>query len=223
MIELKKAKEPFQFSARLHLTELTGLKASNLEELLQLIKEVPGSCIYHHTHRFFQEFQPLSLHVPNDFVHWVTNTIGEIALAEELASIDIVQFSSIHALREKIVEVIENYLRRNHPAKLRFSGPDKEFYFAKSVSFIIPTPHVAHDLKEFKEILSQITLDSIYFHIFEARLRLGKSTNDFSNWIETSLDNKALANKISRIDTYSYSLDYLRETIIKIIEREMQI
>ena len=32
-------------------------------------------------------------------------------------------------------------------------------------------------LKEFTQILEKITIDSIYFHIFEARLRLEKPTN----------------------------------------------
>ncbi|MEW6680837.1 MAG: DUF5752 family protein, partial [bacterium] len=60
MSELIKAKEPFRFYTRLHLSELTGLKASTLSQLVELIKQVPGSCIYHHTHRFLQQHQYLS-------------------------------------------------------------------------------------------------------------------------------------------------------------------
>ena len=51
---LKKAKQSFRFYTRLHLSELTGLRASTLSQLLELIKKVPGSSIYHHTHRFFR-------------------------------------------------------------------------------------------------------------------------------------------------------------------------
>ena len=60
MNALNKAKEPFKFYTQLHIPELTGLKAANLQELLDLIKTVPGSVIYHHTHRFLQQHQYLS-------------------------------------------------------------------------------------------------------------------------------------------------------------------
>lgn len=218
MPELKKAKEPFRFYTRLHLTELTGLRASTLVQLLKLLKVVPGSCIYHHTHRFLQQHQYLSPEPPNDFAYWATEILGEDELGERLASIDTVQFPNIRALREKIIQTIEDYLRSNPLAKLKFAKENEEFHFIKSISFILPTKFVAHDLKEFVETLKKITIDSIYFHIFEARLRLEKNTNDFSYWIETSLQNKELANKINRLDPYTHTLEDLRNTIIRIIE-----
>ena len=112
MAEPVKAKEPFRLCTRLHLSELTGLRASTLRELLELIKTVSGSSIYHHTHRFLQQHQYLSPEPPNDFAYWVANVLGEQELGEKLASIDIVQYSSVRALREKIIEVIEDYLKK---------------------------------------------------------------------------------------------------------------
>lgn len=219
--KLIKAKEPFRFYTRLHLSELTGLRASTLSQLLGLLKEVPGSCIYHHTHRFLQQHQYLSPEPPNDFAYWVTDVLGEDELGEKLASIDTVQFSTIRALREKIITTIEGYLKNNPLAKLKFSREDEEFHFIKSASFILPTNYVAYDLKEFVEILRKITMDSIYFHIFEARLRVGKKTNDFSNWIETSIGDKELADEISHLDPYTRTLEDLRKTVIEIIERKV--
>ncbi|MCM8792836.1 MAG: DUF5752 family protein, partial [Candidatus Omnitrophica bacterium] len=58
-------------------------------------------------------------------------------------------------------------------------------------------------------------------HIFEARLRLEKKTNDFSFWIEDSLGNKKLANEISCLDPYTRTLEDLRIGIIKLIEKEL--
>ncbi|GAI49232.1 unnamed protein product, partial [marine sediment metagenome] len=52
---LKKATQPFRFYSRLHLKELTGLKASNLTELLDILKKVPGAVIYYHTHHFLEQ------------------------------------------------------------------------------------------------------------------------------------------------------------------------
>lgn len=217
MPEIIKAKEPFRFYTRLNLSELTGLRASTLSQLLDLLKEVPESSIYHHTHRFLQQHQYLSPEPPNDFAYWVAEILGEGELGERLASIDTMQFVNIRSLRDKIIKTIEEYLQINPLAKLRFAREDEEFHFIKSASFILPTNYAANDLKEFAVILEKITIDSIYFHIFEARLRLEKGTNDFSNWIETSLGNKELADKISRLDPYTHTLEDLRSTLIRII------
>jgi hypothetical protein len=221
MRELIKAKEPFTFYTRLHLSELTGLKASTLGQLLELIKEVNGSCIYHHTHRFLQQHQHLSPEPPNDFAYWVTEVLGEDELGEKLASIDVVQFTTIRSLREKIAAGIEKYLNDNPLARVRFSREGEEFHFIKSVSFVIPTNYIAYDLKDFIDIFSKITIDSIYYHIFEARLRLEKNTNDFSNWIGTSVGDEKLAKEISRLDPYTFTLEGLRSKVIKILKKRM--
>ncbi len=223
MSELLEAKEPFRFCTRLNLTELTGLRASTLSQLLALIKEVPGACIYHHTHRFLQQHQYISPEPPNDFAYWVTSILGEGGLGERLMSIDTIQFPTIHSLREKIAKTIEDYLRDNALANLKFSAEGEEFHFLKSVSFVLPTNYVACNLKEFTDILEKITIDSIYFHIFEARLRIGKGDNDFSNWIECSIGNKKLADAISRLDPYTYTLEDLRKTVIEIVKKDIHI
>ncbi len=222
MKEIKDAKEPFKFFTRLHLTELTGLKACNLEELLTLLKEVPGSSIYHHTHRFLQQHQYLSPEPPNDFAYWVTQILGEKKLGELLASIDTVQYGSIRALREKLILTIESYMDTYPKSKLKFAGENEEFHFIKSVSFIFETGFVAGNLSEFLEILNKIAIDSIYYHIFESRLRLEKSSNDFSNWFENSADNKKIAVQITKLDPYTYTLEELRKKITRIIEKEIK-
>ena len=221
MPELVKAKEPFRFYTRLHLSELTGFRAFNLAQLLELIKEVPGSCIYHHTHRFLQQHQYLSPEPPNDFAFWVNDVLSEDELGERLASIDTIQFPNIRSLREEIAKTIEEYLALHPSAKLKFAREGEEFHFIKSVSFILPTNYLASDLKEFAEVLKKITIDSIYFHIFEARLRHEKKTNDFSYWFENSLGNKKIAGKISKLDPYTYTMKDLRDTISAIIGKEI--
>jgi len=218
MLESTQKIQPFKFYTRLHLSELTGLRASNLSQLLKLIKKVPGSCIYHHTHRFLQQHQYLSPEPPNDFAYWVSEVLGDAALGEKLASIDTIQFNTIRSLREETIRTIENYIKNNPLAKLKFASDGEEFHFIKAISFIIPTKYVAYNLSDFVEILEKITIDSIYFHIFEARLRLERGANDFSHWIDTSIGDKALANAISHLDPYTYTLEDLRKAVIRIVE-----
>ena len=152
MAELTRAAEPFRFYTRLHLTELTGLRAAGLVQLVRLLKSVPGGSIYYHTHRFLQQHQYLSPEPPNDFAYWVREILGEQELGERLASIDIIEYSTIRSLRERIIETIEGYLVVHPEAKMRFPREGGEFHFRKSVSFILPTEHVSYDLREFAEI-----------------------------------------------------------------------
>ncbi|MBN2020863.1 MAG: hypothetical protein JW749_11645 [Sedimentisphaerales bacterium] len=221
MAETIKAIEPFRFYTRLHLSELTGLKAATLSELLELIKTVSGASIYHHTHRFLQQHQHLSPEPPNDFAYWVSNVLGERELGELLASIDIIQFTSVRALRERIVTVIEEYLNKHPSSKNKFVNPGAEFHFIKSNSFIFPTNHVAGDLKGLADNLRKVTIDSIYYHIFEARLRLEKGENDLSLWIEKEVGDKALAEKLSRLDPYTFTLEALRKKLVNLVEKSM--
>jgi hypothetical protein len=221
MSPLRRAKKPFIFNTRLHLSELTGLKASNLRELLAYIKKVSGSCIYYHTHRFLQIHQYLSPEPPNDFAYWVTNALREDALAEQLASIDIIQFNTIRELRQEIITIIEKYMQQQPLCKNKFASPGSEFHFIKAASFVLPTPHAVYTLQEFVDVLKDITIDSLYFHIFEARLRLRRKSNDFSYWIEDSLGDKELANTIAHIDPYTRTMDDLRKSIIVLIEKRI--
>jgi len=109
---LKKAKEPFQFSTKLELKELTGLRASNLKELLQYLQEVPVSVIYHHTHRYLQQHQFYNPSPPNDFAYWITEVLGLDSLGEELDSINTHEFSSLDDIRQKFATILKNFLNK---------------------------------------------------------------------------------------------------------------
>ena len=216
----KKKPNPFYFCTHLELRESTGLKARNARELVNIIKEVPGSVIYYHTHVFLQQHQFLSPEPPNAFAYWVIRALGEDILGERLGSIDIYKFSTIRGLREKLIEVIEGFLF--DAKEIRNAPAGKEFDFTKSRSFVLPTPYVANNLCEMVEILKKVTIRSIDFHVFNARLRLERGTNDFSNWIDTSLGYPELAAKLEKFDPYTFTMEGLRQNIIDIIKNSPQ-
>ncbi len=218
---LVRALEPFQFVTQVNQVHLTGLRAKNLEELLARLKEVPTSVIYHHTHHFLKQHQFLSPEPPNDFAYWVTNVLQEDRLGEKLAAIDTVQFRSIRALGDKIISVIEKYLKERGSTR---TAPEGEaFHFMKSIGFILPTPYVASDLHEFEACLRKISPQSLYHHIFEARVRLENENNDFSNWLVHQLQENELARLISRLDPYTQTLEGLRNKILMFIGDRLKI
>ena len=217
---LKKAKDSFHFHSRTHFTELTGLKAKNLRELVDILRKVPDAVIYFHTHHFLEEQYYLTPQLSNDFAVWVTGALGDEVLAERLASIDTFGFPNLGALRERIIATIEEYLSGNPPQ--REAMPDRDFHFMKSVSFILPTAYAVHDLREFIEALRKISLGSLFFHVFDARLRLGRGMNDFSIWLQDSLGDTELAEEIARLDPYTFTLEGLRLALIQLIEKRME-
>ena len=217
---LKHASQPFRFYTQLHLKELTGLKAKNLSELTATLKDVDDSVVYYHTHNFIEEYQYLAPRPANDFALWVSDALGDEVLGEKLANIDTFEFSTIGALRERLVDVIDEELSLRPDSNIAPQG--REFHFIKSLSAIIPTFHVAHDLREFIEVLRMASIDTLYFHIFEARLRLHKGVNDFSIWLNDCLGEKELADKIAVLDPYTYNLEGLRSMIIQLAERHLE-
>ncbi|WP_181405978.1 DUF5752 family protein [Thermodesulfovibrio sp. Kuro-1] len=217
---LKKAKEPFRFYTRLNAKELTGLKARNLTELLKYIKEMPDSVIFYHTHDFIEEYHYLIPQPSNDFALWIGNILGYEALAEKLSTIDIFEFSNIGEIRKRLSDIIEEYIINNPSDKDCEEG--EEFHFIKSVSVIMPTPYIAHDLREFVQILKFISPNSLFFHIYEAKLRVGKISNDFSLWLSESLGEKKLAEAIMSIDPYMHTIEGIRSQIIYLIESHLE-
>jgi len=209
--------QPFVFYSRFNLQELTGLKASTLESLLDLISTVPGSSIYHHTHRFVEKHDYLLPGPPNDFAMWIGDVLGDRILQEKLAGIDLLSFTSIGGLRLALVEAIDGHLSAYPRCRKRFAEPGGEFHFIKSVSVIIPTSHRAESLESFTRCLGEVSTSSIYFHMFEARLRLERKTNDFSWWLESALLFKPLGEKIARLDPYAFTLPGLRAKILEIL------
>ena len=217
------ASTPFLFCTQLNITELLGIKVSNVYDLYKQIKEVPDSSIFHHTHCFLLQHQYLAFEPHNDFAYWITSVLGEEALGEQLSSIDTVQFYTINDLRKKIANIISMYLRRNPSVKKKYARPGDEFYFAKSVSVIISTGHQAHTIEEFVSLLNIITHESLYYHIFEARLRLGGKSNDFSKWLSDMFDERHLAEQIEQLDPYTYKLEDLRTELISLITKRISI
>jgi hypothetical protein len=217
MGETKKAPYAFRFSTRAPLTILTGYRARNISELLFGVQKQPLSVIYYHTHRFLQQHQFLSPEPPNDFAFWITNTLKETELGERIASIDTVRFTHLSELRENFIRIIEEHIRTHPPS--RAVSESEAFHFMNSVSFVIPTRYEAWDLIQFYDALKMISIHSIYFHVFEAKLRLEKGTNDFSLWLNDHLQESEIAAGIERLDPYTHTLEGLREQILGLIRK----
>lgn len=208
----------FVFFTSMVLQEATGLRAATLPQLLHLLQNVPDACVYHHTHDFLLAHHYLTPEPSNDFAYWVTEVLGEEALGERLASIDTVRYTSLRALRQALVEVMAAYLAQHPFSRLRFASEGEEFFFIKSLQIVLRTPYSAATIPEFAEAIAGISVHSLYFHMFDARLRLGRPTNDFSLWFDQQ-GLGPLAEAIARLDPYAQTLESLRGELLRLIRR----
>jgi len=204
--------EPFVFYTELRLVALTGLRASNLAELLNHLGEVPGSSIFYHTHHMYLAHHFETPSFSNDFALWVSEALQEEALGERLAAIDLLSFTSIRQLREAVIATIERHIKADGP-RLRQCPPGDEFHFCRSKSFLLSTSLIARDPEEFFKVLPLVSKASVFFHFFGARLRLGRPGNDFSQWLRAR-GRQGLASAIEALDPYSMTLDEFKERVI---------
>jgi hypothetical protein len=213
MSEAGKPAEPFVFHTESRLVLLTGRKARNAAEMLSHLTEVSGSSIFYHTHYLYltHHFEKPTFY--NDFAKWVSEALQEERLAERLAAIDLLAIPSIRQLREEIVAIFRQHLE--DVGENREAPRGDEFHFCEAKSFIMQTGLVAHDAPEFFSHLAQVSAACLHFHFFEARLRLERPTNDFSQWLSDRGEEK-LARRIDRLNAYAMTLDELKAEIVKL-------
>jgi hypothetical protein len=213
------ARSPFYFNSASHLLRIGREKATCLQELLDAIRSCPDASIFQHTFQTLEEHHFIKEGFSNDFSHWAFAACNEVELAERLAALDVREFTSIPALREQLVHLLEAYLQKNPRAATKQAM--EPFYLMASDLVVIPTPYVARNLEEFADGLHKVSIHSIYYHFIDARLRLKLNTNDFSVWLEQELDMSQTADRLNRIDIYTSTLEGVRRGILKVIEGEI--
>ena len=106
------ARSPFYFNSAAHLLRIGRQRAINLNELLDAVKSCPDDSIFQHTFQTLQEHHFIREGFSNDFAHWAFAACNEVGLAERLSSLDVREFTSIKVLRERIITIVEDYLKK---------------------------------------------------------------------------------------------------------------
>ncbi|MBZ5571656.1 MAG: DUF5752 family protein [Acidobacteriia bacterium] len=211
--------KPFYFNTSAHLLRITRYKANTLAELRDALRECPEDSIFQHSFRTLQEHHFIREGFSNDFAHWALSACNEPSLAERLASVDVREFTSVAELRERFIQIVEEYLEQKPAAGPRRA--DDTFYFCASDIVVMPTSFVAHALHEFVEGLRRVSVHSIHHHFIEARLRLKLMSNDFSQWLHEDVGLTETARALNRVDIYTATLEGVRTQMVRILERAL--
>lgn len=217
---MRRTKDPFTFIGCVELRQALDRRALNEQELMDRLKEVPAGSIFYHTHGYFLRHRPVTTAYGNDFATWVAVQVRDQVLAERLAVVNPFEFPNLEALREELATIIHDHLLRlSSVPRVEFGEP---FYFQQSHVVEVPLGPGAETLTEFRDGLAEVDASAIYFHMVEARARLGRRSGDFAEWIRTSLELPELADRIERIDAYMTSLERVRARLLSLIDQELE-
>jgi hypothetical protein len=216
----KIAAHPFHFVGCWELREMLGRSVRDEQQLLEAIEEVPLDYIYYHTHSFFLRHKYIAGPYSNDFATWAAIQVRDRVLGEKLGILYPFDFESLESLRAEIVTIIGEHLSTLEIIPRAIYG--EPFHFMQSRIIAMPTGLEARTLAEFREILATVDVSVIYYHTFEAILRLGRHKGDFALWIEDQVGLPELADRMARIDPYLTSLESVRNRLIKFCDDALQ-
>jgi hypothetical protein len=211
---------PFVFTGCVEVRQALQRTADDERELLERLEEVPGESLFYHTHGYFLRHRPITTAYGNDFAAWVAVHVRDQALSERLAVVNPFEFPSLEHLREELVTVVHDHLRRLRTVPRAETG--EAFHFQQSAIVEVDLGPPARTLTEFRDGLSAVDASAIYFHMVEARARLGRRSGDFAEWIRGSLRLTELADRIERIDTYMTSLERVRARVLSLVDVELE-
>ena len=212
--------QPFIFIGCVELRETLDYRADDERELLERLEEIPAGSIFYHTHGYFLRHRPVTTAYGNDFASWVATQVRDQVLAERLAVVNPFECGSLEDLREELVSIISDHvLHLSTVPRVEFGDP---FFFQQShiVEVELGTP--AASLAEFRTGLAEVDSSAIYYHMVEARARLGRRSGDFAEWTRSSLGLPDLAERIERIDTYMTSLERVRARVLSLVDAHLE-
>lgn len=216
----KLTKHPFLFVGCWELREMLGRSVRDEQQLLEAIEVVPLDSIYYHTHSFFLRHKYIAGPYSNDFATWAAIQVRDRVLGEKLGILYPFDYESMESLRAEIMAIIEDHLTTLQISPRAIYG--EPFHFMQSRIIEVPTGLKARTLTEFRETLATVDLSVIYYHTFEASLRLGRHRGDFSLWIEEQVGLPELAEKMAKIDPYLMSLEAVRNRFVKLCDEYLQ-
>jgi hypothetical protein len=190
----------------------TGRRAQNLRELRDgLLTVHPGSIYYH----FWGGLLRPSFDDPeynNDFASWAQHRLHDTKLAERLGVIDPAEHGEIEALRQEVIDVIEE--RLDETEFLPWAPRDHQFHFIRAQTVVFDTRRRLEQPRELAAAAPGLSVGSIYYHVIDARRREPQGVDDFRAWLAQFGDRYADLNaRLAELDPYFVTLTELRDRL----------
>jgi Family of unknown function (DUF5752) len=190
----------------------TGMRAQNLRELRDnLLRIHPGSIYYHFWGALLRpRFDDPQYN--NDFAVWCHYALHDDPIAERLAIIDPTDFEDLEALRQELVDVIEERLEEIE--RIPWSDRERQFHFLRSQIVVFDTGIQIDKPEGLVEVVPRLPVGSIFYHFIDGRRREPKGIDDFRAWLDGFGDEYTeLHDRLAAIDPYFASLTNLRKEL----------
>jgi Family of unknown function (DUF5752) len=216
---MKTAEQPFYFNTASYVTSVSDIRVTTLKEFAAGLKTASEASIFNHTFQSLRRYHFLTEGFSNDFAQWVLASCNRAELAEELAGLDIRQYTRLADLRSDLVRVVDAYCAAHsaHATQEAF----EPFYFCESIEVTVPLGVEARTLEDFRKGLAQMSHAAFQYHFLASRLRLQLLTNDFSLWFDTALGLPDLARSVNRIDVYINTIESAKEAVLALVDKEL--
>jgi Family of unknown function (DUF5752) len=195
----------------------TGLKAQNLREFCDILRRIPLESIEHH---FWGRLLQPRFDEPeynNDFASWAYHGLHDKTLAERLSMVLPTDFADQEALRQELVEVLEE--RLDQCEMVPWAKKDQQFHFLRSQIVVFDSRlHFSRPV-DLVPYLPHLSTGSIYYHFIDARNRTSERCDDFSAWLAGyGPEYQSLRERLCGVDPYFSSLQNLRQIVTALFQ-----
>jgi hypothetical protein len=209
---------PFAVKDCALITRMAGVDtAVNLRELRERVKVCPEACLFHH---FMETLVRPSFDDPefrNDFAVWSARYLRDRILAEKLGILNPYKFDNLQALRDTVIDIIDDRLSELPFVPTVPKGDD--FIFMQAATVVFDAGVTLESPYELLQVLPKMSYSSIYYHFVEARRRTADKVDDFTAWCYGMDDEcKNLIEVFRGIDFYYMTLPELKKTLIDAVK-----
>ncbi len=218
VIKTEKINMPFKVKDCALITRMGGVESAvNLRELRDRISSCPIESIFHH---FCETFIRPTFDDPefrNDFAVWSARSLRDRVLAERLGVINPYKLESFEALRELVLDILDE--RLSELVYIPWVPRGEDFRFMRSVTVVFDTGLTLETVDDLITQLPNMSYSSIYYHFIEARRRTPDKVDDFTEWLsDFGSGTEELQHILKTVDFYYLTLPELKKTLIQALQ-----
>lgn len=190
----------------------TGLKSQNLREFCDVLRRISLESIEHHLWGRLLQPRFDEPEYNNDFASWAYHGLHDKILAERLSMVLPTDFDDQEALRQELVEVVEERLDQSE--MVPWAKIDQQFHFLRSQIVIFDSGLRFSRPIDLVPYLAHLSTGSVYYHFIDARNRTAERCDDFSAWLAScGPEYGPLRERLCAVDPYFASLQNLRQIV----------
>lgn len=196
----------------------TGRRAQTLKELRDHLQLISRSSIYHHFWGARLETRFEQPEYNNDFAAWARHDLHDRTLAERLSAVDPTDFPDLEAVRQELVDLIDERLDETGP----YPWAPHQFEFLRSQIVVFDTRRECRTPEDLAEVIPHVSSGSVFYHFVDARRRRDDTLDDFRGWLANFGGRyDVLREDLAGIDPYFSTLSELRDELCTVFRHSV--